>query len=140
MTTGRINQVTIPQRTRTLAEMLRELSCVRLHSKDASILFVSFQLGSRSATERTGSVQPCHGNPLCLCLVFRPLRPCKLQAYRCDLQVKGMPRRYLGEKVSSEHWLLSLAKGQHVQRPSILRLSGGDNFASHFSHFLPLTE
>ena len=67
MTTGRINQVTIPQRTRSLAEMPRELYCMGLLGKEASILVTS----STGETTRTRtaleSVGPCHdGNPLYL--------------------------------------------------------------------------
>lgn len=54
--------------------------------KEASILSHFCQPGGQSDTKRTPSVEPCDGNPLYLCHVFRPLHPRKLQAYRLDSQ------------------------------------------------------
>ena len=140
MTTGRINQVTIPQRTRTLCcEMLREPYCVCLLSKDARIRLTICK-GIRSATEDTDSVQPSDGNPFYLCHVFPPIHPSKLQTYQSDCKSRECQKDTSGKNVSSESQPLFLAKGHHVQQPSVLSLSRPRQLGYMFSHFMPPTE
>lgn len=121
MTTGRINQVTIRQRTRTLP--LRELHACASFKRMLAFSSFSFSTGwtARPATERTRE-----------CRTVRARKPAVFSATSFDhftlasfrhtagQQVQGMPKSRLREgKLPSETWLLFLAKGHRIQQPSI---------------------
>ena len=95
MTTGRINQVTIPQETPSKRGIprLRHPLTGRCHS-----LPTMSALAIRSAGRPTRRNRPSGGKPLYLCHVFTLLHPSKLRAYHCDYQVHGMPTTYVGEE------------------------------------------
>ena len=107
MTTGRINQVAIPQGTR-LGTLLRSASFQRRPAFNSQSA-----LGIHSAGGPHQPFQPSEGNPFYLCHIFPLLRPCKLQAYRCHSQVHGMPRRYI-----EEEWFFRVSASILGQRPS----------------------
>lgn len=140
MTTGRINQVTIPQRTRALCcEMLREPYCVCLLSKDARIRLTickGIRLPRKTLTAsnrptETRSIFATSFHQFTLVSFRHTSRTAKSRECQKDTSRKN---------VSSESQPLFLAKGHHVQQPSVLSLSRPRQLGYMFSHFMPPTE